>query len=577
MKHSAYKSIAALLCALLALSGCGVQASEAASTATEETVSQGVTADAVSAVDTDGLFSDRDLAGTYDESEAVAITLEGDSAVCDSDGVTVEGSRVTIGVEGVYLISGTLADGQIVVNAGETDKVQLVLAGADITSSTSAAIYALEADKVFITLAEGTENTLTNGGEYVAIDDNNIDAVIFAKTDLTLNGSGSLTVNAQAGHGVVSKDDLVVTGGSYTLTAASHGLSGKDSITIADGTFTITSGKDGIHVENSEDTALGYLYIADGSFTIASQGDAISASGALQIDGGTFDLNTGEGSASVEMTSSDQSGPMGGGPREFGGAAPAEPADAPTEPDEAPAELAAAPAEPSAAETETDSVSQKGIKAEGSFAINGGTFTIDSVDDCLHAGGAMTLAAGTFNLSSGDDAVHCDDALTIQSGTFTIPYCYEGIEGLSITIEDGVFDITSYDDGLNAAGGADSSGFGGRQPDTFADSSDSFILINGGTITIVSTGDSVDSNGDLTINGGTLNLTCNGSGDTALDCDGTYTNNGGDVTTNDGSESNPGQMGGGMGGHGGTGGRGGMGGGMTAPEKPEQSADAPDA
>ena len=585
MKHSAYKPIVALLCALLVLSGCGVQASEATSTDTGETVSQSVTADAVSAVDTNGLFSDRDLAGTYDESEAVAITLEGDSAVCDSNSVTVEGSRVTIGAEGVYLLSGTLTDGQIVVNAGETDKVQLVLAGADITSSTSAAIYALEADKVFITLAEGTENKLTNGGEYVAIDDNNIDAVIFVKTDLTLNGSGSLTINAQAGHGVVSKDDLVVTGGSYTLTAASHGLSGKDSITIADGTFAITSGKDGIHAENSEDTALGYLYIADGSFTITAQGDAINASGALQIDGGTFNLNTGEGSASVEMTSSDQLGPMGGGgQRDFAAitppesaTAPTEPAEAPTEPTEAPLELATIPEESSATETEADSTSQKGIKAEGSFAINGGTFTIDSVDDCLHAGGAMTLAAGTFTLSSGDDAVHCDDALTIQSGTFTIPYCYEGIEGLSITIEDGVFDITSYDDGLNAAGGADSSGFGGRQPDTFADSSDSFITINGGTITIVSTGDSVDSNGDLTINGGTLNLTCNGNGDTALDCDGTYTNNGGDVTTNDGSESNPGQMGGGMGGHGGTGGRGGMGGqgGMT--ERPEQSADAPEA
>lgn len=584
MKDSAYKPMAAFLCALLALSGCGVQTSEAATADTGETASQSVTADAVSAVDTDGLFSDRDLAGTYDESEAAAISLEGDSAVCDSDGVTVEGSRVTIGAEGVYLLSGTLTDGQIVVNAGETDKVQLVLAGADITSSTSAAIYALEADKVFITLAEGTENTLTNGGEYVAIDDNNIDAVIFAKTDLTLNGSGSLTVNAQAGHGVVSKDDLVVTGGSYTLTAASHGLSGKDSITIADGAFAITSGKDGIHAENSEDTALGYLYIADGSFTIAAQGDAVSASGALQIDSGTFALNTGEGSASVELTSSDQPGPMGGsGQKDFAAVtppesatAPTEPVEAPTEPTEAPVELATIPAEPSAAETEEESVSQKGIKAEGSFAINGGTFTIDSVDDGLHAGGAMTLAAGTFTLSSGDDAVHCDDALTIQSGTFTIPYCYEGIEGLSITIEDGVFDITSQDDGLNAAGGADSSGFGGRQPDTFADSSDSFITINGGTITIVSTGDSVDSNGDLTINGGTLNLTCNGSGNTALDCDGTYTNNGGDVTTNDGSESNPGQMGGG---HGGTGGRGGMGGqgSRTAPEKPGQSADVPDA
>lgn len=176
---------------------------------------------------------------------------------------------------------------------------------------------------------------------------------------------------------------------------------------------------------------------------------------------------------------------------------------------------------------------------------------IDSADDCLHAGGAMNMTAGEFTLNSGDDAVHSDDALVIQNGTFTIPYCYEGIEGLSITIEDGTFDITSNDDGLNAGGGVDSSGFGGFNglpQDTFASSSDSFITINGGTFTIVSSGDSVDSNGDLTINGGTLELTCNGNGDTALDCDGTYTNNGGDVTTNDGSENNPGQMGGGKGG-----------------------------
>lgn len=163
----------------------------------------------------------------------------------------------------------------------------------------------------------------------------------------------------------------------------------------------------------------------------------------------------------------------------------------------------------------------------------------------------MLLADGTFILNSGDDAVHCDAALTIQSGTFTIPYCYEGIEGLSITIEDGIFDIVSSDGGLNAAGGADSSGFGGfggRPQDTFASDSDSFIIINGGTFTVTSSGDCIDANGDLTLNGGTLTLTCNGAGDTALDCDGTYTNNGGDITTNDGSESNPGQMGGGMGG-----------------------------
>ena len=513
-------SFALLLCGLLLLSGCTASPDSTPSASSTPTQTNAAVTQTNSS-----WFSDRDLDGSYDESQAIDITLSGTSASCSADGVTVSGSQVIISTEGIYRLSGTLDDGQIVINAADTDKVQLVLDGVTIHSATSAAIYALEADKVFVTLADGSENTLSNGGSYVAIDENNIDAVIFSKTDLTLNGSGSLTIQAQAGHGVVSKDELVVTGGSYTVTSASHGMTGKDSVAIAGGVFTITSGKDGIHAENTEDTTLGALYIAGGSYTIHAQGDAISASGALQIDGGAFELTTGEGSASVEMSTDDSFAPGRPG--------------------------TAVPQETSS--TEEDTVSQKGIKGESTYTINGGTFTIDSADDCLHAGGAMVIAAGEFNLSSGDDAVHCDDALTIQSGTFTIPYCYEGIEGLTITVEGGTFDITSHDDGLNAAGGADSSGFGGfggRPQDTFASSSDSFITINGGTFTIVSGGDSVDSNGDLTINGGTLDLTCNGSGDTALDCDGTYTNNGGDVTTNDGSESNPGGMtgGGGMGG-----------------------------
>lgn len=529
MKRTICRLTATLLCALLALSGCGTQHTGEESSTAEGTSSEETTVTIVSStIDTTSLFSDRDLEGTYDESTAIPIQLSGDTAFCASDSVTVDGSQIIIGAEGVYLISGTLTDGQIVVNAGETDKVQLVLKGADITSSTSAAIYAPMADKVFVTLADGTENTLVNGGEYAAIDDNNIDAVIFAKTDLTLNGSGSLTLNAQAGHGVVSKDDLVVTGGSYAITSVSHGLSGKDSIAIAGGTFSITSGKDGIHAENNDDPSLGYLYIADGNFTINAQGDAVSAEGALQIDGGAFDLTTGEGSASVEMTSSNNFGPAGGSQQSRN--------NTQTE---------------TAAETAEDSVSQKGIKAEGTYTVNGGTFSIDSADDCLHAGGEMTISAGEFSLSSGDDAIHCDDALTILSGTFSIPYCYEGIEGLSITIEDGTFDIASNDDGLNAAGGTDSSGIGGldkQDPNSFAVGGDNFILINGGSLTIVASGDCIDSNGDLTINGGILDLTCNGNGETALDCDGTYTYNGGNITTNDGSENNPSQMGGGKGG-----------------------------
>nr|WP_325303043.1 carbohydrate-binding domain-containing protein [uncultured Dysosmobacter sp.] len=553
------KTIVPLLCGALLLSGCQKTGPSSTSSGSAPTDSE-----PVPVIDTAALFSDRDLDGSYDENTAVRIHVEGESAACDSDAVSLSGSRITLLDEGTYLVDGTLTDGQIMVDADDTDKVQIVLAGADITCADSAAIYSKNADKVFLTLAEGTENTLTNGGGYIAIDENNIDAVVFSKTDLTLNGSGSLTIDAQAGHGVVSKDELTVTGGSYTVTAAEHGMTGKDSLAVAGGRFTITSGKDGLHAENTDDSALGFLYVADGEFTIIAQGDAVSASGAMQTDGGTFDLTTGEGSASVTMPAEDSFAPggRGGGPGRGDGSRPQgeQPAEGETPPERPassdggqPLEFPIQPAgeEPASTaetaemtDTAEDTVSQKGMKAEGTLTINGGTFTMDSADDCIHSGGALTVTNGTFTLSSGDDAIHSDDAVTIQSGEFSIPYCYEGVEGLAVTVEGGTFDVTAHDDGFNAAGGADSSGFGGRG-EQFAASEDSFITVNGGTITIVSDGDCLDSNGDLTVNGGTLDLTCNGSGNTTLDCNGTYTNDGGDVTTNDGAESNPGGMGGG--------------------------------
>lgn len=531
MKKTAMLSL--VLMVLLPLSACssaGVAEVESGSLETSQTESV-ASAEPVSTASSSDMFTDRDLEIGYDEDTSAQILLSGDSASCDSSAVQISGSTVTITDEGTYILSGTLNDGMIVVNAEDTDKVQLLLNNAEITSSTSAAIYILEADKVFITTAAGTENLLANGGEYLAIDDNNIDAVIFSKSDLTLNGAGTLTINAAAGHGIVSKDDLVLTSGTYIITAASHGISGKDSVRIANGTYTITSGKDGIHAENTEDTSLGYLYVADGTFTIDADGDGVSASAYLQIDNGDFAITTGEGSASVTMATNTFAAGNGGGFQTQ-----------------------------TTTTTEEDSVSQKGIKADGAITISNGSFTMDTVDDSIHAGGDILITGGEYDLQSGDDAIHSDAAVTIQGGTFTISYCYEGIEGLSITIDDGTFDITSVDDGINSAGGADSSGFGGARPgqEQFAASSDSFITINGGVFVIVSTGDCLDSNGALTINGGTLDLTCNGSGNTAVDCDGTYANNGGDVTTNDGSENNPGQMGGGMAGQGGMG-QGGMG------------------
>ena len=199
-----------LLSLSLLLSGC--QNTDAASPSSTPAPAD---TEPVSVIDPSALFSDRDLDGSYDETAAVPIQLTGETVACTSDAVSIDGARITLLDEGTYLVSGTLTDGQIVVDADDTDKIQIVLAGANITCADSAAIYSKNADKVFLTLAEGTENALTNGGSYTAVDENNIDSVVFSKTDLTLNGSGSLTIDAQAGHGVVSKDELTITGGSY--------------------------------------------------------------------------------------------------------------------------------------------------------------------------------------------------------------------------------------------------------------------------------------------------------------------------------------------------------------------------
>jgi hypothetical protein len=252
-------------------------------------------------LDTSDMFSKRDYQSDYDVEDSTAITLNGSSASCDSDSVQITDGTVTITDEGTYILSGSLDDGMVIVNAKEDSKVQLVLNGVTIQSKTSAAIYVLQADKVFVTLADNSENTLSNGGEFTAIDDNNIDSVIFSKDDLTLNGTGSLTINSPAGHGIVSKDDLVITSGTYNITANNHAISGKDSVRIADGNFTLTSEKDAIHSSNSDDSSSGFVYIANGTYQVTAQGDGISGSACVQIDDGDFTIVSGGGSANASQ------------------------------------------------------------------------------------------------------------------------------------------------------------------------------------------------------------------------------------------------------------------------------------
>lgn len=505
-KEHAMKKLYSLLLILALLTGCAPK--EPVVTTVSPTLSPTkATADR---------FSDRDLNPDYSENKSTRITLSGSSAHCDSDAVRIDGSTVTVTDEGTYILQGEL-EGTVTVNADKQDKVQLVLEGAAIHSPTCAALYILQADKVFLTLAEGTENTLSNGGSFEPIDENSIDAALFSKEDLTLNGNGSLKIESPAGHGIVSKDSLTVTGGSFQITCAGHGLSGKDDVTVADGSFTIASGKDGIQAENEEDAALGFVYIENGSFAITAEGDGISASAYLTVAGGSFDITTGGGSVNGTQQTSQNWGGFGGGRgmggpgREFGGMG------SQTQP-----------------ETE-DSTSIKGLKAQTLLTVSGGSLRLNCADDALHSDGDLTVIGGSFAIATGDDGIHAEENLTVSGGTVAITESYEGLEALHITVSGGEISMVCSDNGLNAAGGTDQSGFGGRDPfgrpgmgGGMSGNSDGTILISGGSLAIRASGDGIDANGSLEITGGFTTVCGPTQGDTAtLDYDLSATISGG--------------------------------------------------
>lgn len=493
---------------LVLLSGCGkekvsenAQVDEAVeqvqTTTEEEAEGEFPTTDA-------DMFTKRDLETEYDTKNAVTIQLNGTTATASSNSVQIHGSTITITEEATYVISGSLEDGMLVVNASDSAKLQLVFDGVDITSETSAALYVLEADKVFVTLADGSTNTLANGGNFTAIDENNIDAVVFSKQDLTFNGSGSLTITSPVGHGVVCKDDLVITGGTFTVQAASHGLDANDSVRLTDAELYIDAGKDMIHCENSDDPSLGFVYISSGTITGEAEGDGISAGSYLQIEDGTFELLAGGGSENGSKASSgNYGGFMGGGHGRR---------------------------QENNTVTTEDTVSMKGLKAENDIWISGGNFTINSADDSIHSNASIMICGGNFQIASGDDGVHADDTLRITACEMNITESYEGLEAQHLDIQGGEIQLVATDDGLNAAGGTDSSGTMGGRDGMFGDghqgmmgsssSSNGSIVISGGNLYINASGDGIDANGTLEISGGYTVVVGPTQGDTAtLDYD----------------------------------------------------------
>ncbi|MBO4377880.1 MAG: carbohydrate-binding domain-containing protein [Clostridia bacterium] len=227
----------------------------------------------------DELFTNRDLEQTVDLTGAVAYTAS-------------DGQDIHITSAGVYVLSGTASNVTVYVEAGKDDKVQIVLNGVSITNKGFPVIYVKTADKVFVTTAGDSSLTVT--GTFSSDGSTKTDGVIFSKSDLTLNGTATLTISSSK-NGIVGKDDLKITGGVYKITATSKAVEANDSIRIADGTLILSAGTDGLHAENDDDTSKGYVYIGNGSLTISAGDDGIHATSVVQIDGGSLSIKAAEG------------------------------------------------------------------------------------------------------------------------------------------------------------------------------------------------------------------------------------------------------------------------------------------
>lgn len=411
------------------------------------------------------------------------IELNGTTATLKGAGATVSDSKITITAAGVYVISGKLDNGQIIVDVKDKEVVKLVLNGAEINSADNAPIYVKSAEKTIISLEEGAENLVSDGTKYVLADasEDEPSAAIFSKGNLTINGTGKLTVGGNYNDGITSKDDLKVTGGNIQIYSVDDGLMGKDIVAVKAGTIAIEAGGDGIKSTNDTDALKGSVALEGGTFNIKSEADGIQANTAVLISGGAFTISSGGGSANA------------------------------------------------VAKAETEEVSAKGIKALIEISISGGTFKIDSADDAIHSNKNITIISGDIAIEAGDDGIHAGESLAIKDGKVNISKSYEGIESNIITLSGGEVHIVSKDDGINVAGGNDGATVNGKpSQDNFSSSGDSKLNINGGYVTVDASGDGLDANGSIYMTGGTVIVsgpTTNGNG--AIDYDGKFEISGG--------------------------------------------------
>lgn len=495
-KKSNYLKIAAALSSCIFLFSCNnntVEENSVENTEVTSTIGEQEISAVVSELVT---YEEEDYTTDWESDNPIYIDLNGTEASFDSSAsVASSGGTVTIRTAGVYVLSGSLEDGQIIVDAEDSGTVRLVLNGVDINNNSSSAILIKNADSTIITLAEGTENELSDGESYESVDNSGEpNGTIFSKDDLTINGTGSLKVQANYNNAIVSKDELRIMEGTLEINSVDDGILGRDIVAIKTGTISIEAGGDGIKSTNT-DASKGIVALEAGTYNIAAGNDGIQAESSLYIVDGTYTISTGGGSPeTIEVNEG-----MGMG-QPWGGNASTE------------------------TEEEEDTSSYKGLKANVELAIGDGTFTIDSLDDAIHSDNSVTITGGEMELSSGDDGIHADASILTRGGRVNITKSYEGIESEVVTIEDGEITLTASDDGVNVSGGADGSGMEMQSSGT------GILNINGGYVSVNSEGDGLDANGSINITDGIVLV--NGptnDGNAALDYDGTFLVSGGTV------------------------------------------------
>lgn len=241
-----------------------------------------------------------DIVDNYPTPDTMILLNDANSTV-DGDGVTIDGTTIRIDSAGTYSLSGTLADGQIVVDSDDDELVTLILNDVNLSSSTSAPIYIKNADSAAILLADGTENYVTDGTNYVYenVEDDEPSGAVFSDDDLTIYGEGSLVVTANFNDGIVSKDGLIILNSTISITSVDDGIRGKDYLLIDGAQITLNVQGDGLKSDLDEDTTLGYISIASGVFHINAGGDAIQAETRLNIINGDFTIVTAGGSSAI--------------------------------------------------------------------------------------------------------------------------------------------------------------------------------------------------------------------------------------------------------------------------------------